>query len=381
MSKTIKDMTEALFASNEQLFDRYINVRLCRDKPRELTGVFTSKRTSLTDVFKPLLRASDLDFQIVCPKTGLKPNITVSGEWNLKNTVNNISLTIYNMDANIDTMCYNFAEVDVGYYNSGIHVTFVGEIINCYMAKPNPNGELVVNVACAPVVGLYEQGAFEVMFTKDIVLTPELITTCAQTLASKHPKYGDDFSPKDLVTSIPKEWLTQAFAVGKGTRHFRSAMDCITWLNSLFATFTYDTHYDMGVGGAPSSAQEVSGRLPPLRLGFDTTGHLFCLCTSNETNLRAVQSLPAIGSAFLTSPDSATVTAPFNPCVMPGSLVSIDTAYFKTRVNMDAIRIAYKSMSDLWVVLRTQFTFSTHTVNTMTIMLNNAKNKPKGKDG
>lgn len=382
MSKTLKEMAQLLKGSNEELFDRYINVRLCRNKPEVSSGFSIFSKSGLSQAFDVLTGAisiNDLDFQIICPKSGLKPNITVSGKWEVSNTVNEITLTIYNMDANIDTMAYNYAEIDVGYYNSGIHVSFVGQITNCYMAKPNPNGELVITVVCADVQDLYAQGDFEVQFMQDEVDTQTLVLTCVNAMCSKYP----DLRPycTDVVLSLPAEWKSQRFIVSKGTRHFRSCMDCLTWLNSLFATFTLGTSYaSAGINMIKTSAVKLTKALPPLKIGFDHGGNLLCRCSYNEATPATTKALYAIGSATLTS-ENATVTAPFNPGILPGEVVYIEKRFFRTRVNLDSVREAYRSMGDLWYVIQTQFTFSTHSVNNMTLLLNNIKNKVEGKAG
>jgi hypothetical protein len=379
-------MARILRGSNEELFDRYINIRLCREKPvaaGEFSIFSKASISSALDAAKKLMTINDLDFQIVCPRAGLKPNITVSGQWNIENTVNSVTVTVYNMDANIDTMAYNYIQVDVGYYNSGIHVSFMGQITNCYMAKPNPNGELVINAVMAPVDNLYAQGDFEVTFPTDIVTTPALISYCVDAMKKKHPEVAPYMMNATQSLDVLDEngWFYQRFTVGRGTKHFRSCMDCITWLNSLFATFTLNTGFASGPGGIPTTATFLEKRLPPLKLGFDETGNLTCLEAYSEGTPMSVKALYAIGSAFLTSTQSATVTAPFNPGILPGEIVFIDSRYFKTRINLDKVRDAYKSMGNLWYVIQTQFTFSTHTTNTMTLLLNNVRNSINASEG
>lgn len=385
MSKSLKEMAQLLKGSNEELFDRYINVRLYRAKPAPASGFSIFGGTSLSkawDVVSGAVKINDLDFQIVCPRTGQKPNITITGQWSATNVVNQVTITIYNMDANIDTMAYNYAEVDVGYYNSGIHISFIGQITNCYMAKPNPNGELVITVTTAAVNDLYAQGDFEVTFTQDIVDTQTLVLTCVNAMCTKYPSLRPYCT--GVVTTLPLEpggWRFQTFTVGKGTRHFRSCMECITWLNSLFATFTIGTGFaSAGVNLIKTSAKDLVASLPPLRLSFDHGGNLLCRCSYSEATPTTVKALYAIGSATLTS-ENATVTAPFNPGLLPGEVVYVNARYFRTRVNIDAVREAYKSMGDLWYVVQSQFTFSTYTANTMTLLLNNIKNKVSAKDG
>jgi hypothetical protein len=385
MSKSLKEMARLLEGNNEELFDRYINVRLYRTKPEPTSDFSVLGGTSLSkawDVATGAVKINDLDFQIVCPRTGQKPNITVSGQWTIANVVNQLTITIYNMDANIDTMAYNYAEVDIGYYNSGIHMSCIGQITNCYMAKPNPNGELVITVAAAPVNDLYAQGDFEVNFTQDTVDTQTLVLTCVNAMCSKYPSLRPYCT--DVVTTLPLEpggWRFQTFTVGKGTRHFRSCMECITWLNSLFATFTLGTGFaSAGVNLVETSAKNLTSSLPPLRLSFDHGGNLLCRCSYSAATPTTVKALYAIGSATLTS-ENATVTAPFNPGLMPGEVMYVSAKYFRTRVNIDAVRDAYKNMGDLWYIVSTQFTFSTYTANNMTLLLNNIKNRVSAKDG
>lgn len=385
MSKSLQDLARVLAASNEELFDRYINVRLCRKETTASSGFSVFSNTSLSKAWEVMnagVSINDLDFQIVCPKSGLKPDITVTGQWLISNTVNNITITIRNIDANIDTMAYNFAQVDMGYYNSGIHISFMGQITNCYMAKPNPNGELVITVVSAPVSSLYAQGDFEVSFATDTVITPELILTCVDAMCKKYPQ----LTPycKNVVSTIPitkDGWWFQTFTVGKGTRHFRSCMECITWLNSLFATFTIGTGFaSAGINTIETSAVKLEKALPPLKLGFSHSGDLLCRCSYSEATPMTVKALHAIGSAMLTS-ENATVTAPFNPDVLPGDVVYIDARYFRTRVNVDSVREAYKKMGSLWYVIQVQFVFSTSTTNTMTLLLNNIQNKISAREG
>ena len=361
MSKTLSQLAKLLSASNEQLYDRYINVKLTSERPYD--GMEYAKS----------------DFSIVTPDAGIKPSITVTGQWIPENYINSITITIYNMNANIDTMAYNWAEVEVGYKNSGANVKFIGQITNCYMAKPNPNGELVITVACADVSDLYATGAFEVEFASDFVNLAGLITACVLAITNKYPKLAVDMPVASVSASIPAAWAAQEFLVGKATRHFRSPLACIAWINSLIASYTDGTEYDIGAGMAEGN--EVAD-LPPLRIGFDRLGKMVITGTYSDVCPAALKTIAAIGSAVYTSTKSATITAPFNPDVMPGDVVYVDTKYFKTRINIQgSVREDYQSMGNLWWVLTVQFTFSTLSTNTSTIQLNNIGNKIGAKEG
>ena len=363
MSKTLAQLARLLSATNEQLFDRYIDVKLHRNKP--VPGAPVDKS----------------DFAIRTPKAGLKPSITISGQFLISNTANTINITIYNISANVDTMAYNWVEVDAGYKNSGVHASFIGQITNCYMAKPNPNGELVITAAYADIKDLYALGPFEVSFPQDIMTTDEVISACMAAVLREYPELKECISISELTASMAKEWRAQEFAVGKATRHFRSPMECIAWLNSLFASFTYPTGYDYGPGGAVSTSALNKSTLPPLRLGFSTVGKLWCTCSYSESVPFNIKAISAIGSAVLTSTSTATITAPFNPNIMPGEVIFIDSRYFKTRLNIEAVRDEYKNLGNLWYVIQTSFTFSTQTTNTMTLQLVNTTDKITSQEG
>ena len=374
MSKSIVQIAQLLGADNEQLFDRYINFRLTRDEP-------TGKPRYDSRGFRLSTYSPD-DFQVVCPSYGLKPDIQVSASLYVQNTSNLITLTVTNMSANIDTMAYNWAEVEVGYYNSGIHTSFKGQITNCYMAKPNPNGELVVNVVCANIASMFTQGEFEVPFLKEFVTTQELVETCVNQIGLKYPSLMLKLK-QNLVLSLTGDWATQTFMVNKATYRFRSPHECLAWLNSLFASYTYNTGYDRGAGGAMGSFNKADKKLdlPPIRLGFDREGYLSFTGTYSDATPGAVKTLSSIGSAFLTGTSSATLTAPFNPDIAPGEVIYVDTKYFKTRVNVAAVREKYASMGNLWYVIEIQFTFSTRGTNMMTLKLNNISNKVTSEEG
>jgi hypothetical protein len=401
MSKTTAQLAQLLSASNEQLYDRYINVTLYQKYPKATRKPDLGIKVFNTDISfafgstpavlnVPAVNFGTTDFAIRTPPTGLKPHITVSGQFQLSSTTNLVTVTIVNMNANIDTMAYNYIEVEAGYMNSGVHVKFLGQITNCYMAKPNPNGELVISAVCSNLKDLYAVGAFEVPFTQEVVTTAPLILTCINAIKLKYPELktsfdGDDaLGPEAMLTKyLSPEWLAQEFWVGEGTRHFRSPFECLTWLNSLLATYTYGTGYASGPGGAPPPPEsENKQKLPPIKLVFDHRGKLIVHgLFSVKASAINIKALATIGSAFMTSTSSATVTAPFNPGILPGEIIYVDPKYFRTRVNIDTVREAYKSMGNLWNVLSTEFTFSTQTTNTMTLQLVNIDNIITAKDG
>lgn len=370
MSKSLAAVAKIFSGTNNWLYDRYINFRLTRDEP---------------DIFgKIVISLADDDFEIRTPETGIKPDITITGDTILENAVQQITLTVQNMSANIDTMAYNFLTVEAGYLASGVKTQFMGQITNCYMAKPNPNGELVVSATLATVTGLYAQGDIAVAFTEDKLRTAELVATCLTAIIAAHPEMAKSLDILWLNAKIPPKWATQEFDVGKATRYFKSAFECISWLNSLFASYVRDTGYGKGAGGlgsVPELTPQQKQELGPLRLAFDLQGKIKYVGDFSAVNPDGLKTLSCIGSAVLTSTDSATITAPFNPGIAPGDVVYIDSKYFKTRLNIQAIRQDYAQLGNLWYVLDNSFTFSTRTTNMMTLRLVNINAKVEANNG
>lgn len=395
MSKTKADLAKLLSASNEQLFDRYINVTLAPtraeltdpDAPKTTFSGNTATTPTPEDYkqYQSDLSASRKNrLTIVTPKTGVKPHISVAGTLNAGARVHLITLTIYNISEQIDTMEYNWAKIEAGYYNSGVHVTFEGQIINCYMAKPNPNGELVISISTADMVSLYEQGALEVQYKNDLVDIMELLDTAFSVVKEKFPDLVTLIDNAEIANDIPEAWKQEKFKVRKATRHYRSVMELIAWLNSLFATYSHGTGFASGAGLAPIVDEEGNAKsvsLPPIKLGFDIQGVLHISGSYTETAPANVKSINGIGNAFL-SGNAATVQAPFNPGILPGDIVFIDVKYFKTRVNMEGVaREQYANKGNLWWVVSSQFVFDTHKTNIMTLLLNNTENSVSGKEG
>ncbi len=383
MSVTLAQVAKLLSASNEQLFDRYINFRLSQYEPKASTVTVAKSASELiSSMFSGIPFAYTPDFVVKTPVSGIKPHITVSGTLNTQNNVNIITLTVMNMNANIDTMAYNWCEIEVGYLNSGIHTRFCGQVTNCYMAKPNPNGELVVNVVNANITELYEQGSFDVRFASDTVDTVGLIRTCINAIKSARPKLASSLKLTDIIARVPALWRAQTFVTNKTTYNFRSPMACITWLNSLFAAYTVNTGFASGAGALPLSSEilKQKSKLPPLRLGFTSDGRLVCRGVYSDIFPGATKGLACLGSAFLTG-EAATITAPFNPDIAPGEVIFVDPKFYKTRVNVAQVRAMYASLGNLWWVISMQFTFSTATANTMTLQLNNIKNTIESGEG
>lgn len=360
MSKSFADIAKLLSPTNNQLFDRYINVRLA---------------TENTDTPGP----NDIIFKT--PLTGQKPNITVSGTMNAGDVINNFTVTVYNIDSSIDFNLYGYIEVEAGYLKSGFAAKFRGMVTNCYMAKPNPNGELVISGATADMGLIATQSNIEVKFTQGFVTVDQLAVDFCVAISNATGKVLTVDT-----TNIPSVWKGQRFSVGKHTYHFHSCMEALNWLNNTFLACSRSAKFesDRGAGsktiGASAAGALDASSLPPLCMYFSSQDPTKLIVQGMYTNAEAVpvlKSLANISNAYIIG-EAATVSAPWNPQITVNDYIFVDTKYFKTRVNVTAKQFFsnyLKSLSCFWKVNQVQFTFSTFTTNNATYQIINLKNK------
>lgn len=343
MSKKFSAIAKMLAPAPEVLFDRYINV------------TFRQNNWS----------SSEEDFKIKTPITGMKPDVTVSLGASAEDIVYTVTVTIRNINADFDYNMYGYAEVEMGYLSSGYNFTFHGQIINCYMAKPNPNGELILTLASADASMMLAEGNFEVNFeNKTKVTVEDFFKTCVKSFDSS----------VQTEVSLPPEWKSVNLDINGACYYFNSFMDCTAWMNSVFVGYVRNTAFDKSSKIALSSALNAV-QLPIIAVTIDAFGQKIMLKPIVATDTKpTLVTLTNIGSAYYMGASAATVTCPFNPAVRPGATVYIDTKYFKTRVSttLDTkFKKAMENQSSLWTVNTMNVTFSTYTTNTMTLQLSN----------
>lgn len=325
------DITDILTPPNSQLRDRFVNIKLSK------TGGY------LIDSYDDII--------INTPIVGMKPDITVSGTLQLGENITTITVTLVNIDGDIDFNQYNYITVSMGYMSSGFSRAFYGEIINIYMAKPNPNGELVITMANADLISMNKTNRIKLQFNNDYVTYKSMLTQF-QILNPGH---------SITIGSIPAEWETVTMFVGKAVYTFENMMEVVHWMNNMFMSV--------------KDVKPILLHIAPVNDGKSTRLFLSGMYAKNEFT-PVLKTLSCISSAFMAGTEYATVTAPWNPEISPGEFINIDTKYFKTRVNVAKFAAsALEAQSNIWQVTNVQFTFSTRTTNTMTVQLTNVNNK------
>lgn len=357
MSKSLSEVL-ALFAEGTgELYDRFINVTLMHQG--------TASVISLRNAVSLISTGSNGNmFRINTPVTGQKPNITVSASMSAQETVHSITITIYNMEANIDFNEFNAVEVELGYM-SGQATKFKGEIINIYMAKPNPNGELVITCANAKLVDATSVNNFKVTFPVNTCNFNTFIRTIE--LAIKQPIN---------VQEVPAAWLAKQFTVNKATYQFSSILSLVTWLNSLFMSLAMNDGKGAVSSAIRSGLKKLTATgdgLPPLFVHVSESGIVIKGSYKNNSLKPAFKALSNISSAYMSGDSVGVVTAPYNPEIEIGDFVYVNPKYFKTRI-ANIVAFNKGNIYSVWCVNKLNFTFSTYTANTMTLTMVNVQN-------
>lgn len=356
MSKSLSQVLSMFANGAGILYDRFINVTLMHQG--------STKITSLRSVVSMVTEGVSGQFRITTPVTGQKPNITVSASMSAQETVHSITITIYNMEANIDFNEYNAVEVELGYM-SGQATKFKGEIINIYMAKPNPNGELVITCANAKLVDATSVSNFKVTFPVTTCNFSTFIRTIE--LAIKQPIN---------IQEVPVSWLTKQFTVNKATYQFNSVMSLITWLNSLFMSLAMNEGKGAVSSAIRSGLKKLTasgGGLPPLFAHVSEDGIVIKGSYKNNSLKPAFKALSNISSAYMSGDSVGVVSAPYNPEIEIGDFVYVNPKYFKTRI-ANIVAFNKGTIYSVWCVDKLNFTFSTYTTNTMTLTMVNVQN-------
>lgn len=95
-------------------------------------------------------------FSIKTPRTGMKPQISISGEFTSKALITTLEIRITNLYINKILTNYHKVLVSAGYENNMSSV-FEGEIVALYTAMPGPNKETVIICATANVTEWIEK--------------------------------------------------------------------------------------------------------------------------------------------------------------------------------------------------------------------------------
>lgn len=263
-------------STTDILFNRYIDLEFTTD---ESAG---SKKISF-----------------LCPKWGIKPNVAFT--LNLLPTGNTSDMTIkvVNMYSTINIAKYKHVKVKAGYRNS-LYTTLDGEIMDCYVERPNPEGITIFRCTLGSVSGMYDnKESISVHFTEGLKVK-DLFGLLSSAFSLK------------LQATIPEAWKNVTYAGREYTQTYRNALEM--WLEVKTTLHTI---------------AEVL-KLSPLYTSV--TGNTFYVLSMLEgSDKEKSVVLDKVSSAYLNG-GHVMVKAPWLPTLDSGSLFKMDTRFFRGRI-------------------------------------------------
>lgn len=305
----------------QNLFNKFIDIEFTKEQV--VVNPLTGREKTITP-----------KISFLCPTTGVKPNITISGRMLPDNKVSELNVRVVNFIEDIDLSVYKYIGIRAGYRN-GPSKYMSGQIRNCYIEKPNPEGTTVFQC----VLGNLETKNYEkeVTFTflkgGDILFT-QLFNTVAAACDMK------------LNISVPKEWQSEKCKIAGKTYTFKSISTCMTWLKNIA-----DTHCR-------------NNKLPALVFSYVGENGLMITGTVENTTNVGIETviLDQISSAIYWG-GFMSIKAPWNPLVTTMTKIQMPSTFFRGRMGSMYVT---RSNTD-FTVNEVEFTFSTKEENSMTI--------------
>lgn len=301
-----------------RLFDKFIDIEFTKE------------------IMLPLnsgLAPTPLKLSYKCSRTGVKPNITISGEYVGDTYIKGITVKIQNMFVTVDMAMYKYIKVVAG-YTDGSSTSMEGRIMNCYIEKPNPDGFTVFQV----VLGSEEQQAP----TKENV--EFVLPSAGITYAKMANKVATEFGI-DADVRLAKAWASEVCPLINSTLTFTSLAEAIVWLKGLF-----------------SERREINTSLPPVVISF-IDKLMTVQCTQGNT-INTISSiiLDRVSNVYFYG-GYMSITAPWIPTLKPQMLIQMPSTFFKGRLGSMFV----KRSDTLFVAYSVSFIFSTEQENSMTV--------------
>lgn len=346
----------ALMLDTKRLFDKVINFRLQRN---------TSPSRD--------------DIVYVCPRTGIKPKISLQFEWLPHNNIKSITLTINNFSSNIDLLNYKYITITAGYLSANLFRTFTGTIYNIFQEAPNPNGTLVIQCILGNLISIARQSTvtlynYDVSLVSKQVYKNRTIAYLDVLRRALEESTGEKF---DADYDIPASWNTpDRFIPGylypnlsrelQGIQQFPSPAAFVSQIN------TWLQDYANAKGLPPVYVSLLTKSSTPNYYTITQqqtvrTSNVFKVSSSVVTE--STTSLPVymntITHAYIAG-GHGVILAPWNPLVEPGSTITVPAEYFRSAIRLDAFKRINK-LNSKWKVNTVAVSFSTTGENRMQI--------------
>jgi hypothetical protein len=288
----------------KKLFDRKINVKLIKDQGESKT------------------------VNLICPKTGIKPDITIKGSF-AANILYNAELKLKNFYSPVDldsgdgTAGFNWVHIDAGYENS-METALEGQIWTGAQPTPPPDGDTVFS--------------FFTGWFSEWVITPITLNAPAGT------------SINDIMNFVCG--VASQVNPGKLTVELASTLDdSVVSKTKIACTGTISEFCTLFARNNNLTITPEGMRLKVSSRTFSATGS------------GIIHKLEFMSDVKKTAA-GLTITAPWVPSIRPGDLVGVDPKYFSSDISGMFVRLGTNL-----IVIQEDFEFSTvGSANRMTLM-------------
>ena len=310
---------------------------------------------------------------ITTPKTGLKPDISVSLNVIPSNNIASMTVTIRNMVIDFDISKAYYMKVSMGYETCGVAV-YESIIFRSYQATPNPDGEFVFegvvtgdSTGYQNDIGIIEEdpftlvlndcGEMKLMSFIEYILNGKLRgndITGGKAKSIKAPKYQFEITYED--SNLENILKNQTISINKNAKGFSTPLSRAVYAKLVLTNF----------------ADIIEWKTDNVRLSVILEGNKFHIKTlSTDAAVVPDTAIDVIGynaasfnGAFLS------ITMPYYPAINAGSLLRCDASYVSQigLPNENGNTVLKKNESwSLYRVNKYSISFSTVRENSMVV--------------
>lgn len=402
------------------LYDRIINIKIEYKAPIETSEalpnvVFTNADTDETYSYTS---AKSYDryktFSLTCPTSGIKPNIKVQWKRVPAHFCYDCTIEIANLYLPINAIWAERLWLTMGYRSKTIDIACT--VFASYQSSPGPDGITTFRCITASAdLALFAEQPYSLTVlhssTKKFTLRDVLLElqTQLKKFDSRAEVITEPKGPSETSTSITtvtrtydseddedgdyNEVITQ-----EEVQSVKEIRGSNIWLAKTFAPNNFETQSYQGVYALVNAIQTQfnaslkDDKVSVQALIFDHKiifsfleegqGIIVRESKGEASELSGSEIIPVLDivSSASWNAGTLTVTAPWNPDIIPGSLFLIDPAYYTggdALPNSVARAGLQKDAYDIYYVITQEVTFSTHEDNQMVLMAVPMKNSPK----
>lgn len=292
------------------LFDKFIDVEFTIDKDGKEGAKLISFKT---------------------PKYGVKPNVAIYAEMVPNLQTANITLKLVNFYSEINIALYKYVKIKAG-YKDGPFTIFKGEIFNCYVEKPNPEGVTIFSCTNGTISDMYS------------VLDPLPIVLKDETVTSMLGKCAYAFGMESNI-QLPQVWKDIKVPLGtrEHTLDFATPLLMKVWLANQIKSLA------------------VGLNLPLLHISV-VSGTLSVYALTKESSNETAILLDKVSTAYFNG-GNIIVKAPWNPLILADSIFKMDARFFRGRMGSLQVKGELKTFR----VISLSLAFSTTSENSMDV--------------